>query len=465
MSLLQQSIDYIIKGYRNHLKRDLVRPNFTPSELEESFQLTLSNQEGLSFNELKPIIDKIFEHSLNTSHPLFMNQLYGHIHEMGLVGDFLAAVLNTSMATYEIAPLMTLIELACIEQIADLVGYDSHEGIFTPGGSFSNFQAMLLAKDHHFPNSKIEGAKSLPPVHIYVSDQAHYSFIKFAQIMGLGQSSIVKVASFSNGSMNPEALKQCIENSKQEGFFPLMIAATAGTTVAGVFDDIQSLSILAKEYKLWLHVDASYGGSLLLVPEFKLFFKSLNEADSIAWNQHKMLGLPFHCPSFLTRHKGSLQHALSTEASYLFHQEDSLDLGQKSMHCGRRIESLKLWLSWKFYGQKGFQERIYNMVYAAREFAEIIKKEPHFELHCEVECPIVLFQYIPSNIESAKINGFNQRIRESIFAEGEVILNYSHIDSKIVLRCVISNPNFNQVHMYKIIDSVKHAAQNLLFME
>lgn len=463
------SIQAILEQRTRRQANPLARPNLSPEALRARVDLSLPER-GVSQEELLQLTQSLQELSVNTSSPLFMNQLYGHIHEAGLVGDLLTSVLNTSMATYEIAPLLTLIEQELVREMGRMVGFESCDGLLTPGGSLSNMQAMLMAKDRAFPEARTEGAAVLPPVRIFVSDQAHYSFVKFAQLLGLGRKAIVEVASSHKGSMMPEALKAKLAEAQAEGAVPLMIAATAGTTVSGVYDDLRALAQIAQDEQLWFHVDGSYGGSLLMHPETRGLLDGIEQADSVAWNPHKMLGVPFHCPVLLTRHQGALQASLSTAASYLFHEGDDnylddFNTGQKSLHCGRRPEAVKFWLSWKAMGRQGLGQRIQTMVQAARQFAERIQEAAYFELLCPPEAPIVCFQYRPQGAEDwsqERLNQFNQALRDRIFADGEIVLNYAHISGLTVLRCVISSPEFEAAHAQQIMRAVEQAAQDEL---
>lgn len=454
----------IWQHHQNQQKQSQVRPNLSPEDYQEQLSLSLEQRQSpLPDEALLQEIERIQALSVATSHPLFMNQLYGHIHDMGLLGDMLSSGLNTSMATYEIAPLLTLIEKEVIAQLAREIGFSQWDGLMTPGGSLSNLQAMLMAKDRRFPEARAQGVSCLPALRIFVSDQAHYSFLKFAQLLGLGQDAIVKVASQQRGAIDPAALKQAIESELAAGHVPLMIAATAGTTVSGVYDDLQALAQLAQHYQLWFHVDGSYGGSLLLSEATRPLLTGIEQADSVAWNPHKMLGVPFHCPALITRHKGALEASLSTDASYLFHDhETEFNLGQKSLHCGRRPEALKFWLSWQAYGRDGLSQRVAQMVTAARNFAQQVDAQTDCELLCPPEAPIVCFQYRPAGLKQEQVNALNQQIRERIFAEGKILLNYAHISGMTVLRCVISHPGFRPEHAQQILKAVRQTGQAIL---
>ena len=443
-----------------------LRPDVTPEAYAQKFDLSLAKrQKPCDEAELTEWVKTLQSYSVATSHPLFMNQLYGHVHDVGLLGDMVTTSINTSMATYEIAPLLTLTEKQVIAQMAREIGFTTWDGLMTPGGSLSNMQAMLMAKDQRFPEARSKGAKILPEVCIFVSDQAHYSFVKFAQLLGLGQHSIIKVKSTRKGSMVPEALETAVQEALSANKVPLMIAATAGTTVSGAYDDIEALGRVAKAHKMWFHVDGSYGGSLLLSEKGKTYMKGIEQADSVAWNPHKMLGVPFHCPALITRHKGALEASLSTDASYLFHDDETdYNLGQKSLHCGRRPEAFKFWLSWQAYGREGLSQRIDNMMDGAAAFAKQVEDHPDCELLCEPEAPVVCFQYHPPGVDMTleQRNALNQQIREQIFAGGEILINYAHISDMTVLRCVVAHPGFNGEHASKILKAVEATAKEIL---
>lgn len=444
--------------------QSVLRTDAAPADQLKQFKLSLSACDTpASDHQLDAWVDALQTQSVATSHPLFMNQLYGHVHDIGLLGDMLTTHVNTSMATYEIAPFLTLVEKEVIAQMAREIGFDTWDGLMTPGGSLSNMQAMLMAKDQRFPEARAQGVKVLPEVRIFVSDQAHYSFVKFAQVLGLGQHSIVKVASEAKGTMKPAALKAAIEEALNANQVPLMVAATAGTTVSGVYDDLTALGDLARAHNMWFHVDGSYGGSLLLSHK-KNLLKGIEQADSVAWNPHKMLGVPFHCPALITRHKGALEASLSTDASYLFHDnETDFNLGQKSLHCGRRPEAFKFWLTWQAYGRQGLSQRVEGMIQGAQALAEAVEAHPRCELLCEPEAPVVCFQYRPEvALSSEALDDFQERLREHCFAEGKMLFNYAHIANQTVLRCVITHPAFTSDHATQILEALEQSATLLL---
>lgn len=446
----------VFEYLKNRNKKSVVRKNLNPSELFDDFNIKFQEKDN-EYKDILELLKKALDYSLNTSHPLFMNQLYGETNLIAVLGDIFTSILNTSMYTYEVAPLMTLIEKECIQKLGSLIGFtNDFDGIFTAGGSVSNMLAMLIAKDKKFPDSKLKGLKETPLFSIFVSEQAHYSFLKGAMLFGFGSETIVKIKSDSLGKIDPKELEKAITNEKEKNRVPLMVIGTAGTTINGLFDNLEELNQIANDNEMWFHVDACYGGSLLFSNLHKNKLKGINEADSISWNLHKMMGIPLICSSLIIKEKNLLEKTFSVNADYLFHEDNyEYDLGNKSLQCGRRPDAFKLWLAWQFEGKKGFEDRVNKLIEKALIFAKKIESKNNFKLLNYPESPIVCFQFTLPNLSQEELNELNKQIRMSIFEEGEIIFNYSEIKNKTVLRCVISNPDITEKMMDKIIETIE----------
>lgn len=436
-------------------KENNLRGAKTPKELINEFDFSIG-KDGKSQEEIVAIIDDLITNSVNTNHPFFMNQMYGKQNTMAVYGDILTTLLNTSMYTYEVAPMMTLIEKECIAKLSKTIWNVAGDGVFTPGGSISNMMGLLLARNKKLKIGKKEGLAHAPKFSIFLSDQAHYSFQKAAIFMGFGNDSIVKIETNEIGQIDIIALQEAIAEEKQNGRIPLMLVGVAGTTFSGVYDNLDALAKIASKNDMWYHVDAVYGGSLLFSQQESTKLLGIEKADSVSWNLHKMMGVPLICASFLTRQKGLLNEAFAVDADYLFHDtEADYDLGQKSLQCGRRVDALKLWLAWKHEGEIGFENRIINLMRISTTFAAKISAATNFELLCQPESPIVVFRILDFDIDAAEMNNFNKIVRDKIFNEGEILFNYAEFKGKIYLRCVISDPDLKEEAIDKIIGKIE----------
>ncbi len=446
----------IIKFINSGIGRnEVIRQDKQPEELLKEFDFSI-NKEGESQEEICSIIDQIIQSSVNTNHPLFMNQMYGKQNPMSIYGDLLTTLLNTSMYTYEVAPMMTLIEKECISKLSKTVWNNAGDGVFTPGGSISNMMGIMLARNNKLENCKKEGLYNAPRFSIFISDQAHYSFLKGAVFMGFGKDSIVKIKTNKTGQIDIASLLAEIENEKQKGNVPLLLVGVAGTTFSGVYDDLDVLAEIAQSNDMWYHVDAVYGGSLLFSKKESSKFSGIEKADSVSWNLHKMMGVPLVCATFLTKQKGILNEAFAMDADYLFHDTKAdYDLGQKSLQCGRRVDALKLWLAWKHDGELGFEKRVEKLMNLASMFVAKISKEENMEILCQPDSPIVIFRILDIDFDKVETNMLNKIVRDKIFKEGEMLFNYADFKGNTYLRCVISDPDMQESDIDNIISKVQ----------
>lgn len=431
-----------------------LRENHSPEEILSELSIKFTGQ-ALCDDELSKLIDLIKKKSVHTDHGFFMNQMFGKQLPAAVLGDLLTVLLNTSMYTYEVAPALTLIENECVKRLASCIwnSTDRCDGIFTPGSSISNMMAMMLARDARYPESGELGLFDVPKFRIFVSDQVHYSFKKGALFSGMGKRILVEVKSDSDGKISTPALQDAIDNELQHGNVPLMLVGIAGTTVSGVYDDLESLAQAAARHRMWFHVDAAYGGSLLFSQKEKHKLKGIEHADSASWSLHKMMGIPLSCAVLLTKSNNVLRKAFAMDAEYLFHGNE-IDLGQKSLQCGRRADALKLWMAWKSEGDSGFEERVNKLVEIANQFAEKIGRYSNFELLCAPQTPIVCFRFVHSELSSNELDELNSEIRRVIFFEGHFLFNYSTHKSKIYLRCVFSDPDMNDEALRSILEKI-----------
>jgi glutamate/tyrosine decarboxylase-like PLP-dependent enzyme len=209
-------------------------------------------------------------------------------------------------------------------------------------------------------------------------------------------------------------------------------------------------------------VDGALGGPVILSPRHCQLLKGLEKADSFSWNAHKLMGLPLIGSILLVREKGHLLRTNSvTGTDCIFHDESygAHDLGPMSLQCGRRVDALKLWLSWKFYGDTGYAERI-DRFFELTAFAEdIVKRTPSLELMAPRSSVNVFFRYIPENCED--IDGFNLRLREELARNGKALVNYARLGKNLAIRLVIANHELTQEDISLFFDNLIQTADSL----
>jgi glutamate/tyrosine decarboxylase-like PLP-dependent enzyme len=460
---LDQRIIDIVNTYlkSNADPESVVTHHLLPGELLSKMDLILP-EEGCSLEDLYKALDQYLTFSVRTGHRQFFNQLWSGFTLPGFLGEMIASLANTSMYTYEVAPVATLMEKELIKKLGGFCGFENPEGLFVTGGSNGNLQAMMIARNRTVPHIKMEGYRNAPELVAFVSEEAHYSFEKSANVLGIGSANLRKIKTDAIGRMIPEEFALAIEEILRQGKRPFFVGATAGTTVKGAFDPLGEIAQIAKQHDLWFHVDGALGGTVILSPRHRGLLDGLNKADSFSYNAHKLMGLPLICSVLLVRERG---HLLSTNsvsgADYIFHDEafGSHDLGPISLQCGRRVDALKLWLSWKFYGDLGYAERI-DRFFELAAFAEsIVDKTPSLELMAPRASVNICFRYLPDNSED--IDRFNLRLREELARSGKSLVNYARLGENVAIRLVIANHELTREDISLFFDNLIQTAKSL----
>jgi len=446
-----------IENSKNYLKE-----NLSPSELLEKIDVSIKNKGN---KDIFPLIDNYLEFSVKTGSKHFYNQLFGGVNIPAVIGEFITAVTNTSMYTYEVAPLATMLEKEIIKEFCDLIGYKSKEGIFVTGGSNSNMLALLAALYKNDNNHKFSGKSSQNQV-FFISEDSHYSYDKAAIILGIGLNNIKKVKTDSSGAMIPLELEKLIVEEKKISNYPFFVGLTAGTTVKGAFDPIKDIVKICKKYNLWSHIDGSWGGSILYSKSKKYLLQGSHTADSFSIDAHKMLGVPLVCSAIMFKKPGVLNELNNISGmDYLFHKEDDIEfnLGNYSLQCGRRVDALKLWLTFKYYGRDGIKIRIEYLVKLAEYTAEKINQDNNLRLISDLISLNICFQYIRKNDSSEETNDRTNYIRNQLILKKKYLINTVLINSKKCFRLIIVNPQLKIEDIDRLLNTIKNIAADYCF--
>ena len=461
-NMLSRAFDLIRVYHSDHIARDgLVVKYKDPQTLTDLLQLEI-NPDGISYEELFDEIGRYLRFCVHTGNKQFFNQLYAGFNTPAFLGEIFTALTNTSMYTYEVAPVATLMERVLIRKMCRIVGYTDGEGIFLTGGSNANLIAMLSARNHQFPDIRHNGMSGTGRLTAYISDQSHYSLDTAANLLGVGTDNVVKIKSDRGGRLIPQELEKAIKTSISNGDKPFFILGTAATTLLGAFDPFDEMADIARTYGVWFHIDGAFGGSLILASSHKHLFDGLARADSFAWNPHKLMNVPLICSTLLLKQRGTLQRNLTDlETDYLFHESESrsYDIGKLSVQCGRRVDSLKLWLAWKFYGDNGYRKRMDNLLKIADYFARRVREDDRLELMAEPQSITICFRYLPP--DGSDINAFNLQLRDELRMSGKTMVNYGYIGNDVAIRFIAANAETETIDIDRFFDNLFNTAEAL----
>ncbi len=461
LTILSESFEKIKEYLKNNEDSNIPIVKFkTPSELKEIINFKV-DKIGVSEHEFLDLIDNYLEYSVKTGNKQFMNQLYSGFNFPAFIGEIFTVLANTSMYTYEVAPVATTIETEMIRLMNSYSGYSNGDGIFVTGGSNANLIAMFSARNKAVPESRFEGYDCNLKLTAFVNEQAHYSFETAANVLGIGAKHVIKVKSDENGKMIPTELEKEIKASLNRKEKPFFVAATCATTLLGAYDPIDKMSRICKKYNLWLHADGSFGGSLILSDKHRYLMNGIEKTDSFAWNPHKLMNIPLICSVLLVKKRGTLQHNITDiNTDYIFHDIDKIeDLGKKSIQCGRRVDAVKLWFAWKYFGLEGYQKRMDNLINMAKYAEQKVQKHENLKMVATRQSFAVCFRYVPNF--KTDLNAFNLALREAMRKNGKSIVNYGYIGKTLTIRLVTVNGALSTQDMDVFFENLLTTADKL----
>ncbi len=418
------------------------------------FKNDLKLSEATSIEPLKKIMTAIREHSITTQSPYFMNQLFSGILPQMLLAEDLISQTKTTMATFEASPAFSTIELEVIESLGKMIGWPEgqREGVGVPGGSAANFMAVHCARQKKFPDIKKSGMDGTK-LRIFTSTEAHYSLKKACAALGLGTDNLIHVPVDNQGRMIPEKLDHLISDSLDQGFVPLMVSATSGTTVLGAFDPIDKLSAVCKKYDVWLHADGAWGGPVLFSERSRHLVRGIELADSMTFDAHKLFGASLTCSFFLTQHSGLLLEANDVSGGdYLFHSDDpNIDRGKFSWQCGRRAEAVSFWTIWKSLGTTGLGDFVDHFAKIRDDLLPWIETQPRLELIARPDFLNVCVRIKPP-ASKVGVADWSKVVRESLKEKNLAMVNYSSDTNGTFLRLILAHPYLQTEHVKQILE-------------
>ncbi|MCK9401021.1 MAG: pyridoxal-dependent decarboxylase [Bacteroidales bacterium] len=385
-----------------------------------------------------------------------------------VLAEMLTATLGAQCMKWETSPAAAELEEKMMNWLKKMTGLPKHfQGVIQDSASTATLVAILNAREKHSEFQVNEkGLKWFDSFRVYCSTETHSSVEKAVKIAGIGSQNLVKVGVDDQFRLDPRLLKLAIESDLKVGNKPICVVATLGTTGATAIDPLEEIAGICSRYGIWLHVDAAFAGSALILPEFRWMIKGVEYADSFVFNPHKWLFTNFDCSAYFVKDKYSLLRTLQVVPEYLRTQ----DQGKVNDYCdwgvplGRRFRSLKLWFVMRSFGTEALQEKLRLHIRLAHDLAEVIGQDIEFELMAPVTLNLLCFRYKPTGIEDEKqLNEINEKLLKDINKTGLIYLTHTKLNGKYVLRMVIGQTNVEQRHVdeaWKLVQSSKFKVQS-----
>jgi L-2,4-diaminobutyrate decarboxylase len=397
-------------------------------------------------------------------HPRYLAHLNCPVAIPAVLGEAVLSAVNSSLDTWDQSAGGTLIERRLIDWTAERIGLGpAADGVFTSGGTQSNLQALLLAREE--TKARL-GAPDPASFRILASEAAHFSVRKSAKLLGLGPDQVVSVPCDRTRRMQPFALARELQRCADEGAAALAVVATAGTTDFGSLDPLPEVADLCARYGVWLHVDAAYGCGLLVSPTRRHLLDGIERADSVTVDYHKSFFQPVSSSAVLVRDAATLRHA-TYHADYLNPRHavrpsipNQVD---KSLQTTRRFDALKLWLTLRIMGADAVGALFDEVCALAAEGWRMLADDPRFEVVTEPVLSTLVFRYVPAApADDGAVCRANLHARRALSASGAAVVAGTVVDGYHHLKFTLLNPETTTDDLATVLDLIAgHAEQYL----
>lgn len=373
-----------------------------------------------------------------------------------ILGEMLCAALNVNGMVWKSGPAATELEQVTLRWLAEWMGIPGAGewfGMITDTASTAGVQVLACARQRADARAKERGNAGRAYT-VYASELAHSFVDKAAMTVGFGAEAVRKVPVDAKFAMRAGALAEMIAADRAAGREPAAVVATVGTTSVASVDRVAAIAEVAASGKLWLHVDAAYGGAAALSPRFRGdHFAGCERADSFVVNPHKWLLTPSDLCAFYTRDPETLRAAFSLVPEFLrtAAHPAAVNLMDYGFQLGRRFRALKLWFVMRSYGRRGMAGMIERHIEMARAFAAALEADGRFEVVAPVEFSLVCFRWKATDEE-------NRERLEAINAGGRAFLSHTVVDGRYVARMAVGNWQTNEGDMARLLAEVKGLA-------
>jgi aromatic-L-amino-acid decarboxylase len=473
----------------------------SPAGLDEMFAEPLP-EEGLPFTDLvQDCRTRVFPNTMAIGSRRYFGMMNPAPLPIAVFAESLAAAMNQNAASWRHAPSGTAIEKRVIRWLCDLFGLPENSfGTFVAGGSLANITGLKLAINNALGRNLSQVDNLEPPgpemarLTFYVSGQGHYSFDKAVDLLGLGRGQLRKLPVDDLFRVDLPALEEALRADVDAGLKPCCIIGIAGTTNTGSIDKLDKLAELAARYGCWFHVDAAYGGAVMLSEMYGTMLRGIDLADSITIDPHKWLYMPFAAGGILVRDGDFLRKSFLVHPEYYmekalqdgttvrdnghghrtlpdrrgFHRGDKVNFFQYGIQGSRRLSALKLWLAFRMVGRRQYAAWVEKDIELARIMAARMRRHPDFRILGPNTLGICNFRWEPRDpagrllFDDEQNDELNRELQALVEREGDAWFSFTVVGGRVALRVNVENRCMEQSDIERLVQVIGRAAERIL---
>jgi glutamate/tyrosine decarboxylase-like PLP-dependent enzyme len=458
-----RALDDAIDFLRGARERPVWRP--VPQDARAALSTPLP-QTGQSLDQVyREFTELILPYSTGNTHPRFFGWVHGTGMATGIVAEMLAAALNANCGGRDHGAIY--VEHAVLSWFKELFQLpDQTSGLIVSGTSIANLIALTIARNAGDVESmRADGLQERPGrLTAYTSAEAHECLVKGMEVLGLGAAQLRRVPVDEAYRIDLGSLSAQIEADRAAGYRPFCVIGTAGTVNTAAVDDLVGLAEICAEKKLWFHVDGAFGALAMMSEELRPKLKGIERADSIAFDFHKWMHVPYDAGCILVRHGDLHRASFSMRPVYLSQLPRGLAGGRDwpcefGLELSRGFRALKIWFALKEHGSLQFGRLIEQNCAQARYLAAAIAGEPELELLAPVSLNIVCFRYGAARADEAELDALNQAIVEDIQEAGIAAPSTTRLHGRLAIRVNITNHRTRRDDLDLLLRSVLEAGR------
>lgn len=460
---LRQAAEWVA-NYRSNIEQRAISPTGEPGDVSGSLPSTIPKM-PVPIETVMADFDRLIVPNLvHWGHPAFLGYFGSTTTAPGILGEIMAATLNVSAMTWATSPAATELEAVVLRWLREMLRLpEEFFGVVYDTASVATLHALAAARESLPLNIRalgLSGRSDLPRLRIYASDQAHSSIVKAAITLGIGEINVKRIDSDDLFRMDLNSLKLAVQHDRSAGYLPLAIVATVGTTSAAAVDPIPEIAAFCKAERIWLHVDAAYGGAIALLPEGRHLMEGVAAADSVVVNPHKWLFVPLDFSTLYTIHPHLLREVFSLVPEYLRGDAEQSEINYMDygIQLGRRFRALKAWMVFSAFGENGLVARIREHIRLARLFATWIENDADFELLAPVQMGVVCFRAVFEENGGdllEQTNDLNRSVVKAVNATGRAYLTHTVLGENAAMRVAVGNVLTTERHLTEVFGVIK----------
>jgi aromatic-L-amino-acid/L-tryptophan decarboxylase len=437
MRAMAARVTDLVTDHLATLRDQPVQRSLTRAEAEEKIRELCRSapEQGAEFDALTAeLAERVLPYHAREPHPRFLGYVPSCPTFPGVMGDWLATGYNFFAGVWPIAAGPNEVEIVVLDWFRQWLGLPaSTGGVLTSGGSTATLTAVVAARHARVGDD----AALVPRLTLYTSEQAHSSVARAAWIAGLSRAHVRALPADAEFRLRPEAVSEAVAADRAAGLVPFLVAASAGTTNTGAIDPLDELADVCERERLWLHVDAAYGGFASLTGSGKTLLAGIERVDSVTLDPHKWLFVPFECGCLLARNPATLKAAFHILPEYLKdvepgHEEVNFaDYGEQLTRCSR---ALKVWLSVRYFGLATIRETIARGIANAEYVEQLVRAQPELEVLSPARLGILCFRAHPEGVDPEELDALNERVNARVNGTSRFLMSSTRLRGAFSLR-------------------------------